>query len=108
MLTDMYQVTMAYAYWYFLRLPCGQSGRHEIPAVFDLYFRINPFGGEFAIFAGLSEVLKFLSTYEIRPTDISYLKTILPNCNPLFFDWFSKLSTKDITVASNFSFRFTQ
>ena len=37
MLTDLYQITMAYAYW--------MSGRHEDDSVFDLFFRENPFNG---------------------------------------------------------------
>jgi Nicotinate phosphoribosyltransferase (NAPRTase) N-terminal domain len=33
MLTDLYQLSMAYAYW--------DAGRHNLPAVFELYFRSN-------------------------------------------------------------------
>lgn len=66
MLTDLYQLTMAYAYW--------KSGRHEENAVFELFFRKNPFKGEFTIFAGLEEVLRLVSSFRFSHEDIEYLK----------------------------------
>ena len=45
MLTDMYQISMTYAHW--------MSGRYDEPSVFDLFFRKNPFGGEFCVSAAL-------------------------------------------------------
>lgn len=56
LLTDFYQISMAYAYW--------KGGRSKDHAVFELFFRKNPFQGEFCIFAGLDEVLKFVSNFE--------------------------------------------
>jgi len=47
---------MAYAYFH--------SKRHTTNAVFDLFFRKNPFDGEYTIFAGLTEVMAFLNTYK--------------------------------------------
>ena len=55
LLTDFYQLTMAYGYW--------KARKHETPAVFDLFFRTNPFRGAFAVFAGVQEVVRFLSAY---------------------------------------------
>ncbi|MCZ6900316.1 MAG: nicotinate phosphoribosyltransferase, partial [Bacteroidetes bacterium] len=37
LLTDLYQLTMAYGYW--------KSGISEKQGVFNLFFRDNPFGG---------------------------------------------------------------
>lgn len=52
MLTDFYQISMAYAYW--------KGGRAEEHSVFELFFRKNPFHGEFCIFAGIDEALKYV------------------------------------------------
>lgn len=62
---------MAYAYW--------KSGKTEDQSVFDLFFRTNPFHGEFTIFAGLTECLKFINNF--RYTDDG--KWILPSPNSL-------------------------
>lgn len=56
MLTDMYQISMAYAYWV--------DNKHNDIAVFDVFFRKNPFGGEYCIFAGQDEVVKYLHSYK--------------------------------------------
>lgn len=54
-LTDLYQFTMAYAYW--------RAGRHNEHAVFELFFRDNPFKGGFSVFAGLTDCMLFLRNF---------------------------------------------
>ncbi|WP_299110356.1 nicotinate phosphoribosyltransferase [uncultured Winogradskyella sp.] len=63
--TDLYQITMAQVY--FGTKPDGR-------AVFDYYFRHNPFKSGYSIFAGLEDVLDILETLEFSSSDISYLK----------------------------------
>lgn len=82
---------MAYAYW--------KSGKIDDNAVFDLYFRKNPFDGEFTIFAGLDECLKFLNNFRYSDTDIAYLKETLPeSIENEFFDYLKDLTAKDVTL----------
>ncbi|XP_073821789.1 nicotinate phosphoribosyltransferase isoform X1 [Musca autumnalis] len=91
LLTDLYQITMAYAYW--------KSGKTDDHAVFDLFFRTNPFHGEFTIFAGLDECLKFLDSFHYSDSDIEYLKQTLPEGTENdFFDYLGNLTAKDVTL----------
>ena len=91
LLTDLYQIKMAYAYW--------KAGRIEDLAVFDLFFRKSPFSGEFTIFTGLSECLKFLEKFKYSESDIDYLKKTLPsNVEPDFYTYLANLTPKDIKI----------
>ncbi|XP_034189830.1 nicotinate phosphoribosyltransferase isoform X3 [Osmia lignaria lignaria] len=91
LLTDLYQITMAYAYW--------KSGKINDHAVFDLYFRKNPFQGEFTIFAGLEECIKFLEKFRYSCSDIKYLKSIMPSSvDQRFFEYLKGLTPKDVTI----------
>ncbi|KAF5284652.1 hypothetical protein FQR65_LT13483 [Abscondita terminalis] len=91
LLTDLYQITMAYAYW--------KSGKNNDHAIFDLFFRRNPFQGEFTIFAGLEECVKFLDKFCYSQSDIDYLRQILPSTiEDQFYDFLQSLSAKDITL----------
>ncbi|KAJ2947951.1 hypothetical protein O0L34_g9742 [Tuta absoluta] len=93
LLTDLYQITMAYAYW--------KSARVNDRAVFDLFFRTNPFHGEFTIFAGLEECLKFLENFHYSDSDIEYLTQTLPgNIEPEFFAYLKGITCKDIKLSA--------
>ncbi|CAF0957390.1 unnamed protein product [Rotaria sp. Silwood1] len=91
LLTDLYQISMAYAYW--------KPNKHQELATFDLYFRKNPFGGEYTLFAGLDECLKFVRDYKFHPSDIEYLRASLPSyIEPEFYDYLSTLNMNDIKI----------
>lgn len=91
LLTDMYEITMAYVYW--------KNGKLNENATFDLFFRKNPFHGEFTIFAGLEECIRFIKHFRYSDSDISYLKSILPpTTEPEFFEYLSKITMDEVTV----------
>lgn len=92
MLTDMYQISMVYAYW--------RAGRHNEHAVFDVFFRKPPFGGEFTVFAGLEESLRFIQTFEFRPDEVDFLRTVMPSADPAFFDYLLHLDPSCLLVYS--------
>lgn len=89
--TDVYQLTMAYAYW--------KAGRHQDHAVFELFFRKCPFGGEFALFAGLAETLGYVEQFRFTPDDIEYVRNaVVPNADPAFYDWLATLDCSEIMI----------
>ena len=92
LLTDTYQLTMAYAYW--------RNGTHDRRAVFELFFRKNPFHGEFTVFAGLEEALRFVSNFSFSERDVEYLKStpVGANMEDEFFEYLLKIDASDITV----------
>ncbi|TRY97594.1 hypothetical protein DNTS_033220 [Danionella cerebrum] len=93
LLTDLYQFSMAYAYW--------RAGRHAEPAVFELFFRENPFGGAFSLFAGLSDCLMFLKNFSFSEDDVEYLRSVLPaNTDPKFFCYLKELDCSGVSVSA--------
>ncbi|GMH88754.1 hypothetical protein TrST_g6198 [Triparma strigata] len=92
MLTDMYQLTMCYAYW--------KADRHNLNSNFELFFRKPPFGGEITVMAGLDQVLSFLHNFNFTPSDITYIKKLLPSASPSFFTYLSSLDCSSVTVSA--------
>ncbi len=81
LLTDLYQLTMAYGYW-----RCGLARRQ---AVFHLFFRRLPFGGGFAVACGIQTAVEYLSRCRFTREDLDYLATLTgADRRPLFPDEF--------------------
>ena len=81
LLTDLYELTMAYGYWR------SDLALHE--AVFHLSFRANPFGGGFAVACGLAYAVDFLDRFRFSEEDLTYLSELSgTDGRPLFDERF--------------------
>lgn len=80
LLTDLYELTMLAGYL--------EQGMHERPAVFDLFFRHNPFQGGYAVFAGLETALDYLEGLAFNDEELGYLES-LKIFRPVFLSYLS-------------------
>ena len=78
LLTDLYQLTMAYGYW--------KTRSHQKDAVFHLFFRKAPFQSGYTIAAGLSDAIAWLRDLRFTETDLAYLATLRGNDGAALFD----------------------
>jgi nicotinate phosphoribosyltransferase len=65
LVTDFYQLTMLQGY--------RRAGLRRRAACFDLFFREPPFGGGFAVWAGLDEALAYLEGLRFREEELAWL-----------------------------------
>ncbi len=81
LLTDLYQLTMAYALW--------KEGLADRTSVFHLFFRRAPFEGGYALAAGLAAALDHLEAFRFEKQDLDYLAGLSgADQEPLFEDAF--------------------
>ena len=78
LLTDLYQLTMAYGYW--------KSESADKDAVFHLFYRQNPFRGGYAVAAGLQPIVEVLDGFQFSGDDIEYLRGLTGNDDRPLFD----------------------
>ena len=64
--TDKYQINMMYAHWV--------QGSLNDKAVFEAYFRKLPFGGGYAVFAGLERIVAYVQNLRFGDEEINYLR----------------------------------
>lgn len=64
--TDFYELTMAQSYFF--------TERVDDCATFDYFYRKNPFGSGYVVFAGLDELLHLISKFQYSEEDIAYLR----------------------------------
>ena len=63
-----------------------------------MYFRKNPFGGEFTIFGGLEECLCYVENFKVTDDDVEYLRTLLPRAEDEFFEWIRSVDCSKVQI----------
>ena len=66
--TDLYQINMMQVYF--------DKGIHNRKAVFEVFFRKEPFSNGYAVFAGLQRMVEYLKNLRFTETDITYLEDL--------------------------------
>ena len=66
MMMDLYEMTMANGYY--------ADGDSETIVTFDVFYRKNPDGGGFSIFAGLEQVVEYIENLHFEKDDIEYFR----------------------------------
>ena len=66
MMMDFYEMTMANGYF--------TNGGKNTKVAFDVFYRRNPDGGGFAIFAGLEQVIEYVENMNFSAEDIEYFR----------------------------------
>ncbi len=66
LLSDFYEFTMANGYF--------NNGMKDTVAIFDAFYRNNPDGGGYSIFAGLNDIIDYVKNLSFSASDIEYLR----------------------------------
>ncbi len=63
---DLYEINMMYTYF-----KMGMANRN---AVFEAFYRKEPFGNGYAVYAGLEHIIDYLKNLKFKESDLAYLK----------------------------------
>ncbi|WP_225743288.1 nicotinate phosphoribosyltransferase [Marinilactibacillus sp. Marseille-P9653] len=66
--TDLYEINMILTHW--------KKGNDQKRAVFEVYYRNNPFGMGYTIFTGLERIVQYIENLKFTESDIDYLRDI--------------------------------
>ncbi|MCL2526016.1 MAG: nicotinate phosphoribosyltransferase [Coriobacteriia bacterium] len=104
LLLDLYQLTMAQGYWL--------EGMECVQASYAYSYRENPFGGGFAVFAGIDEFSNYLENWGYSEGDCAWLATLKAAdgsalFNKDFLSWLQTVQTQlDVAAPSEGSIVF--
>lgn len=66
LLCDFYQLKMMQSFF--------KLNKHNEVCVFDYFYRKNPFGGAYSVFAGITQVINYLQNLHFSDSDIEFLR----------------------------------
>ena len=66
--TDLYQINMMQVYF--------NQNIHNKRAVFEVFFRKNPFNNGYAVFAGLERIISYINNLTFSQSDLDYLESL--------------------------------
>ncbi len=69
MMMDLYELTMANGYFL-------DEDLRGTRVAFDVFYRRNPDGGGFAVFAGLEQILDYIANIHFDKADVDYLRSL--------------------------------
>ena len=76
--TDLYELSMAQGFW-----KNGMTGQQ---AEFNMFYRQNPFGGGYVVWAGLENLLEALMGFQFSQGDRDYLSTLRNRAGGALFE----------------------
>lgn len=78
LLTDFYQLTMAYSFW--------KAGMENVEGTYHLFFRSAPFDGNYCICCGLERAISFIESLRFEQSDLNYIAGLHGNDGKPLFD----------------------
>ena len=89
---DHYLIATLYSSW--------NEGEHNHRTVFELFFRKNPFKGEYTVFLGLANVIKYLENFKVDEKLLDHFRTIpqYSHYKDEFWNYLASLDTKSVKV----------
>jgi nicotinate phosphoribosyltransferase len=88
--TDFYQITITRMYF--------EQGRQDEPAVFDLFYRKQPFRGSICVFAGLADALQYIQSYRFTESELEYVRENLPGVSEGFIQYLRAIDLRKLTI----------
>ena len=67
MMTDLYELTMSQVYF--------SKGKEKEEAVFDAFFRKNPFDKGYGVMGGINHIIDYIKNFHFTDEDIDYLRS---------------------------------